>query len=116
MYMSGDEQDAALDYDAVQRGDAEMENRMNRVIRACIDLGERNPIVSIHDQGAGGEPKSLVPHVHTLQDMLIYTCGNRIGNGNVLKEISDPLGAVLEIRSLPVGDDTLSILEVRGYT
>ena len=64
MYMSGDEQDAALDYDAVQRGDAEMENRMNRVIRACIDLGERNPIVSIHDQGAGGEPKSLVPHIH----------------------------------------------------
>jgi hypothetical protein len=39
-----------LDYDAVQRGDAEMENRMNRLVRACAELGERNPIVSIHDQ------------------------------------------------------------------
>ena len=27
-----------------------MENRMNRVIRACIEMGENNPIVSIHDQ------------------------------------------------------------------
>ena len=42
--------DAALDFDAVQRGDAEMENRMNRVIRACVEMGENNPIVSIHDQ------------------------------------------------------------------
>ena len=47
--------------------------------------------------------------------MSSYIYGNFIGNGNVLKEISDPLGAVLEIRSLPVGDDTLSILEVGKY-
>ena len=59
--------DTSLDFNAVQRGDAEMENRMNRVIRACINMA-RNPIISIHDQGAGG-------------------------NGNVLKEIVDPLGA-----------------------
>ncbi len=39
-----------LDFNAVQRGDAEMENRMNRVIRSCIELGPHNPIVSIHDQ------------------------------------------------------------------
>ena len=58
----GSEEDAALDFDAVQRGDAEMENRMNRVIRACIDLGERNPIVSIHDQGAGGS--KIYNHMH----------------------------------------------------
>lgn len=45
---------ANLDFNAVQRGDAEMENKMNRVIRACIEMGEKNPIVSIHDQGAGG--------------------------------------------------------------
>lgn len=44
--------DAALDFDAVQRGDAEMENRMNRVIRACVEMGENNPIISIHDQVA----------------------------------------------------------------
>ena len=44
---------ADLDFDAVQRGDAEMENRMNRLMRACCDLGDNNPIVSVHDQGAG---------------------------------------------------------------
>ncbi|RHZ11973.1 hypothetical protein DYB37_005327, partial [Aphanomyces astaci] len=87
-----DAKTAELDFNAVQRGDAEvyisilrfcnilnllweiittrnidslMENKMNRVIRACVELGDRNPIVSIHDQGAGG-------------------------NGNVLKEIVEP--------------------------
>jgi phosphoribosylformylglycinamidine synthase len=42
--------DSALDFNAVQRGDAEMENRMNRFIRGCVDLGAKNPIISIHDQ------------------------------------------------------------------
>ena len=41
---------AELDFNAVQRGDAEMENRMNRVIRACAELGDGCPIVSIHDR------------------------------------------------------------------
>jgi len=39
-----------LDFNAVQRGDAEMANRLNRVVRACVELGHRNPIVAIHDQ------------------------------------------------------------------
>ncbi|MGD8699893.1 MAG: phosphoribosylformylglycinamidine synthase [Gemmatimonadales bacterium] len=78
-----------LDFNAVQRGDAEMEQKVNRVIRACVELGERNPIVSIHDQGAGG-------------------------NCNVLKEIVDPAGARIEIREIPLGDDTLSVLEIWG--
>ena len=39
-----------LDFQAVQRGDAEMEQKVNRVIRACCELGDKNPIVSIHDQ------------------------------------------------------------------
>jgi len=43
-----------LDFGAVQRGDAEMEQKMNRVVRACIEMEEKNPICSIHDQGAGG--------------------------------------------------------------
>ena len=43
-----------LDFGAVQRGDAEMEQKLNRVIRACIEMGDQNPICSIHDQGAGG--------------------------------------------------------------
>lgn len=50
------ENEEELDFNAVQRGDAEMEQKMNRVIRACIEMGERNPIISIHDQGAGGLP------------------------------------------------------------
>jgi phosphoribosylformylglycinamidine synthase len=78
-----------LDFNAVQRGDAEMEQKMNRVIRACIELGDENPIVSIHDQGAGG-------------------------NCNVIKELINPAGARIEIRKIPVGDNTLSVLEIWG--
>lgn len=41
----------------MQRGDPEMEQKLNRVIRACGELGSNNPILSIHDQGAGGNGK-----------------------------------------------------------
>ena len=34
---------AELDFNAVQRGDAEMEQKMNRVIRACVEMGEQKP-------------------------------------------------------------------------
>ena len=47
-------QDSDLDFGAVQRGDAEMEQKLQRAIRACIELGDGNPICSLHDQGAGG--------------------------------------------------------------
>jgi len=53
---------AQLDYDAVQRGDAEMEQKMNRVIRACIESPD-NLIRSIHDQGAGGNGQLLLSSV-----------------------------------------------------
>lgn len=42
--------DSSLDFNAVQRGDAEMENKLNRAVRACIEMGDRNPILAIHDQ------------------------------------------------------------------
>lgn len=51
--MQGDNQ-SELDFGAVQRGDAEMEQKLNRVIRACIESPSGNPICSLHDQGAGG--------------------------------------------------------------
>ena len=51
--VQGDSQ-AELDFGAVQRGDAEMEQKLNRVIRGCIEMCNENPICSIHDQGAGG--------------------------------------------------------------
>ena len=84
-----DAKTADLDFDAVQRGDAEMENKMNRVVRACIEMGAANPIISIHDQGAGG-------------------------NSNVLKEIAEPTGCLLEVRDILVADPSMSVLEIWG--
>ncbi|XP_071786340.1 phosphoribosylformylglycinamidine synthase-like isoform X2 [Asterias amurensis] len=78
-----------LDFGAVQRGDAEMEQKMNRVIRACIEMGTKNPISSIHDQGAGG-------------------------NGNVLKEISEPAGALIRAKEFQLGDPTINTMELWG--
>ena len=78
-----------LDFNAVQRGDAEMEQKLNRVIRACVEMGDDNPITSIHDQGAGG-------------------------NCNVVKEIIYPAGAKIDLRAIQLGDATLSVLEIWG--
>ncbi len=78
-----------LDFNAVQRGNAQMEQKMNRVIRACTEMGDKNPIMSIHDQGAGGP------------------C-------NVLTELVEPAGGRIEIRDIQVGDKTMSVLEIWG--
>jgi phosphoribosylformylglycinamidine synthase len=43
-----------LDFNSVQRGNAEMQRRAQEVIDSCISLGKDNPILSIHDVGAGG--------------------------------------------------------------
>lgn len=45
---------AALDFDSVQRGNPEIERRCQEVIDRCWQQGEKNPIVAIHDVGAGG--------------------------------------------------------------
>ncbi|MDP9044351.1 MAG: phosphoribosylformylglycinamidine synthase [Pseudomonadota bacterium] len=45
---------AALDFDSVQRGNPEIERRAQEVINHCWALGEANPILAIHDVGAGG--------------------------------------------------------------
>jgi phosphoribosylformylglycinamidine synthase len=45
---------ADLDFDSVQRGNPEMERRAQEVINACWQMADRNPIISIHDVGAGG--------------------------------------------------------------
>jgi len=45
---------ADLDFDSVQRGNPEMERRAQEVINGCWQLGAENPIISIHDVGAGG--------------------------------------------------------------
>lgn len=87
--MVSGQNDAELDFNAVQRGDAEMAQKLYRVVRACVEMGGQNPIVSIHDQGAGG-------------------------NCNVVKEIIYPKGAEIDIRSIVVGDETMSVLEIWG--
>jgi phosphoribosylformylglycinamidine synthase len=43
-----------LDFDSVQRGNPELQRRAQEVIDRCWQMGEKNPIVSIHDVGAGG--------------------------------------------------------------
>ncbi|XP_050196692.1 phosphoribosylformylglycinamidine synthase-like, partial [Myiozetetes cayanensis] len=86
--VQGDNE-AERDLGAVQRGDPEMEQKLNRVLRGCIESGDGNPISSIHDQGAGG-------------------------NGNVLKELSEPAGAAIYASRFQLGDPTLSVLEIWG--
>lgn len=85
--QGGDSRDA-LDFGAVQRGDAEMGNRLNRVVRGCLEA-DINPVESIHDQGAGG-------------------------NGNVLKELVEPNGAVVFTKEFQLGDPTITTLELWG--
>ena len=46
--------DEALDFNSVQRGNAEMQRRCQGVINACAAMGAKNPVLSIHDIGAGG--------------------------------------------------------------
>ena len=55
---------ADLDFDSVQRGNAEIQRRAQEVIDRCWALGERNPIVSIHDVGAGGLSNALPELAH----------------------------------------------------
>ncbi len=73
-------------YSAIQRGDPEMANRLYRVIRL---LSENNIIKSIHDQGAGGM-------------------------ANVTKEIISPIGGIVYLDKVNLGDTTLSDLEIWG--
>ncbi|MEX0638567.1 MAG: phosphoribosylformylglycinamidine synthase, partial [Burkholderiales bacterium] len=53
-----------LDFDSVQRGNAEIQRRAQEVIDACWALGDSNPILSIHDVGAGGLSNALPELAH----------------------------------------------------
>jgi phosphoribosylformylglycinamidine synthase len=55
---------ADLDFDSVQRGNAEIQRRAQEVIDRCWQLGDANPIRSIHDVGAGGLSNALPELVH----------------------------------------------------
>jgi phosphoribosylformylglycinamidine synthase len=78
-----------LDFASVQRGNPEMERRAQEVIDACWALGDDNPIVSIHDVGAGGLSNALPE--------LVNDSGR---------------GASFELRAIPNDDPGMSPLQV----
>ncbi|MGC3979107.1 MAG: phosphoribosylformylglycinamidine synthase [Paludibacteraceae bacterium] len=78
----------AIELNAVQRANPEMQKRVANVIRALAE-SDNNPIVSIHDHGAGG-------HL------------------NCLSELVETTGGVIEMDKLPIGDPTLSAKEIIG--
>jgi phosphoribosylformylglycinamidine synthase len=80
--------DNAIELNAVQRSNPEMQKRAMNAIRAMVESDE-NPIVSIHDHGAGG-------HL------------------NCLSELVETTGGTIHLDQLPVGDPTLSAREIAG--
>lgn len=76
----------ALELNAIQRSNPEMQKRVMNAIRAMVESKE-NPIVSIHDHGAGG-------HL------------------NCFSELLEDTGGTIEIDQLPIGDPTLSDKEI----
>ena len=80
---------ADLDFDSVQRGNAEIERRAQEVIDRCWQLGDANPILSIHDVGAGGLSNALPELVH--------------GGG---------AGGAFDLRAVPSGESGMSPREI----
>ncbi len=77
-----------IELNAVQRSNPEMQKRTYNVIRALAEM-DNNPVISIHDHGAGG-------HL------------------NCLSELVETIGGEIDINKLPVGDPTLSMKEIVG--
>jgi len=80
---------AALDFDSVQRGNPEIERRCQEVIDRCWQQGENNPIVAIHDVGAGGLSNAFPE--------LVNDAGR---------------GAVFELRRVPLEESGMSPAEI----
>ncbi|HYA66464.1 MAG TPA: phosphoribosylformylglycinamidine synthase, partial [Burkholderiaceae bacterium] len=78
-----------LDFDSVQRANAEIQRRAQEVIDACTRLGKENPILSIHDVGAGGL-------------------------SNAFPELAEGAhrGATIALSRIPVEDRSMSALEI----
>lgn len=79
---------SGIELNAIQRANPEMQKRVANVIRSLAE-SDSNPIVSIHDHGAGG-------HL------------------NCLSELVEQTGGIIDIDKLPVGDKTLSAKEIIG--
>jgi len=78
-----------LDFASVQRENPEMQRRCQEVIEACCARGSDNPILAIHDVGAGGLSNALPELLH---------------DGGV--------GGVLQLRRIPLGDPAMSPMEI----
>ncbi len=79
---------SGIELNAIQRSNPEMQKRAANAIRGLVE-SEHNPIVSIHDHGAGG-------HL------------------NCLSELVEETGGLIDLDKLPVGDPTLSAKEIIG--
>ena len=79
---------STIELNAIQRSNPEMQKRVANAIRALVERSQ-NPIVSIHDHGAGG-------HL------------------NCLSELVEDTGGKIDLDALPVGDPTLSAKEIIG--
>ncbi|HUR39932.1 MAG TPA: phosphoribosylformylglycinamidine synthase [Verrucomicrobiae bacterium] len=80
---------AALDFASVQRANPELQRRCQEVVDACWSLGRDNPILSIHDVGAGGLSNALPELVH-----------------------ADDRGGRIKLRSIASADPSLSPMEI----
>lgn len=84
----GGEFSTGLELNAVQRSNPEMQKRAANAIRALVE-NKSNPVISIHDHGAGG-------HL------------------NCLSELVEETGGKIDLSKLPIGDPTLSAKEIIG--
>ncbi len=87
--MASGQSSSELDFASVQRDNAEMQRRCQEVIDACVALGSDNPILLIHDVGAGGLSNALPE--------LVKDAGS---------------GGRFELRCIPSGDGGMSPLEL----
>ncbi len=84
--MGAGENKSELDFKSVQRGEPMMGRSAYNVIEECVFMGKNNPIESIHDQGAGGA-------------------------SNVLTELTEPCGGIIDLAKMKIADDSLSQAE-----
>ncbi|RMZ77880.1 hypothetical protein DV738_g4209, partial [Chaetothyriales sp. CBS 135597] len=87
--VSSGQSSAALDFASVQRENPEMQRRAQEVINSCTALGPDNPILFIHDVGAGGLSNALPELVHDAG-----------------------LGATIELREIDNADEGMSPMEI----
>lgn len=87
--MQTGESEENLDFASVQRANAEIERRAQEVINTCWSLGKSNPILTIHDVGAGGLSNALPELVHDSR-----------------------LGAKFELRNIPNAEPGMSPMEI----